>query len=357
MKQFYSTAVKVSLGVLIIAVVISLFGFIDINYFILRHSAAIGTYLLFVMIGLKSIYFIIKKQGNTEGKVYKFLRKNNMYQREQGLIVFNIIFIHIIMTTFMFMNDLNTLVYYYLSAIIPTLILIYMEITSFRPFQKLIKRWKQHHSFVWLIVPLVYLHVIMLSSASFKYLILGLIILIIGLIEKLVGLKRGTKHLTYLMIGAIFTVGQFVVTQGVTKYQASEEKNYTQMELSSETNQGSVESEVALSDVVTEESQTVSEAEPENQIYEDGTYTGSGQGHRGTIEVQTTIEDDQIISIDVISENEDEKWWQPVISTLPNAIIANNGVEGVDGIAGSTHSSDGLLSAVEESLEQAEIQA
>lgn len=360
MKEFYNTAVKVSLGILIIATIVSLFGFEEVNYSMLRHSAAIGTYLLFLMMGVKSVYFIMKRKEYTNNALYKILRKNNMYQREQGLIVFNIIFIHIIMTTLMFMTDLDSLIYYYASAIVPTLILIYMEITSFKPIQKIIKRWKQHHTLVWIVVPLIYLHVLILSSASFKYLVLGSIILLIALLERVVGLKKGTKHLRYLMIGFIITFSQLVITETVAKYQASGNENYVQMETSElessvqlETNSSTeaiqVESEKE------EEQSTVTEIEETNKIYEDGTYTGTGNGHRGTIEVQVVIEDDQILSVDVLSENEDDKWWQPVINTLPDAIVTANGVEGVDGIAGSTHSSDGLLEAVSDCLEQAKI--
>lgn len=87
--------------------------------------------------------------------------------------------------------------------------------------------------------------------------------------------------------------------------------------------------------------------------YQNGTYTGEGQGFGGTIQVEVTLEDDTITDIQVVSApGEDSAYLSQgkgVISTILDAQSTD-----VDTISGATFSSTGIINAVNDALGKAE---
>ncbi|ACB86031.1 flavocytochrome c [Natranaerobius thermophilus] len=90
----------------------------------------------------------------------------------------------------------------------------------------------------------------------------------------------------------------------------------------------------------------------EELALEEGTYEGSSYGHNAEIEVEVTIEDEDISDIEVLSHEESEILTDPVFEEIIPAIVENNNTN-VDSISGATVTSLALVSAVEDALKEA----
>lgn len=90
---------------------------------------------------------------------------------------------------------------------------------------------------------------------------------------------------------------------------------------------------------------------PEDTVFADGTYVGTGSGHNGDIIVEVTIENGIIIEVIVISHSETGGISDPAIIGIPAAIVSNNSTH-VDFISGATVSSRGIRNAVLNALEK-----
>ena len=89
-----------------------------------------------------------------------------------------------------------------------------------------------------------------------------------------------------------------------------------------------------------------------NQIYQDGTYEGSGTGFRGTTKVSVTIANDKITKITTVSYRDDKQYYDRAFSTVTKKIVSNQSTT-VDSVSGATYSSKGIMAAVENALSQA----
>ena len=83
-----------------------------------------------------------------------------------------------------------------------------------------------------------------------------------------------------------------------------------------------------------------------------GTYKGTAEGHNGKISVEVTVTADAISEIKVLSHNETEYISDPAIEKIPQAIIEKQSTA-VDAIASATVTSNGIMNAVEDALNQA----
>ena len=81
----------------------------------------------------------------------------------------------------------------------------------------------------------------------------------------------------------------------------------------------------------------------------DGTYTGTGNGFRGETKVNVTVKDGMISSIDIVSYQDDDKFFSRASSTVINNIIKSQSVN-VDAVSGATYSSNGIMEAVANAL-------
>lgn len=86
--------------------------------------------------------------------------------------------------------------------------------------------------------------------------------------------------------------------------------------------------------------------------YKDGTYTGSGMGYNGPVEVEVTIEGSVIIEVKVTASDEDDPYYTWVLKQIPDAIVEKGSAD-VDTVSGATTSSKALISAVKDALEKA----
>ena len=87
--------------------------------------------------------------------------------------------------------------------------------------------------------------------------------------------------------------------------------------------------------------------------YNDGEYFAEGKGIGGDVPVTVTVEGGKIASVEVGENSETQGIGSKAIEQLPEAIVAANGTEGVDGVSGATVTSKAIFTAVDEALEQA----
>lgn len=81
----------------------------------------------------------------------------------------------------------------------------------------------------------------------------------------------------------------------------------------------------------------------------DGTYTGEGQGFRGTTSVSVTVENGKITDITVVSYQDDESFFVRARDTIISEIINAQSLS-VSCVSGATFSSNGILEAVANAL-------
>lgn len=88
-------------------------------------------------------------------------------------------------------------------------------------------------------------------------------------------------------------------------------------------------------------------------VYKDGSYTGTGKGRSGDMEVTVTITDGKISDIVVNSHAESSDIGAPALDKLIQNAIAANSAE-IDGASGATMTSDGFREAVAQALAKAQ---
>ena len=96
------------------------------------------------------------------------------------------------------------------------------------------------------------------------------------------------------------------------------------------------------------------EPEPEPVLkYQNGTFTGSGEGYYGKVTVSVTISDDVITSISIDSYIDDDDYFGDAQSGVVSAILSTQSPD-VSAVSGATYSSKGIMAAVRDALAQAE---
>ena len=71
----------------------------------------------------------------------------------------------------------------------------------------------------------------------------------------------------------------------------------------------------------------------------------------GEVKVKVTMDGDKIAKIDVLSQNDTPDFWSKAYPSVADAIIAAQSTE-VDVAAGATKSSEAIMAAVKNALEQ-----
>ena len=82
---------------------------------------------------------------------------------------------------------------------------------------------------------------------------------------------------------------------------------------------------------------------------EDGTFTGAAGGYAGEIELEVTVENGRVTSIEVLSHSETRRLFDDALGTIRQQIIDRQTTD-VDSVSGATGSSDGIIRAVENAL-------
>lgn len=102
-----------------------------------------------------------------------------------------------------------------------------------------------------------------------------------------------------------------------------------------------------------EETDTEEESDDSENVYEDGTYTGSAQGFGGAITVQVTLANDEITDIQVTSAPGEDSAYLSQGEGVISSIISAQSTD-VDTVSGATFSSTGIINAVVDALGKAE---
>lgn len=89
----------------------------------------------------------------------------------------------------------------------------------------------------------------------------------------------------------------------------------------------------------------------EETAYVDGTYEGQGEGMH-PLKVSVEVKDGKIASVTVTEQQETEGVADPALEQIPAAIVENNSTD-VDIVSGATLTSNGIIEAVNNALEQA----
>lgn len=84
---------------------------------------------------------------------------------------------------------------------------------------------------------------------------------------------------------------------------------------------------------------------------EDGTYTGSGEGFKGTTTVQVTVQDEMITEIEIVSSSDDKQYLNKAANGIISEILESQSIE-VDTVSGATYSSKGIIAAVADAMDE-----
>ena len=102
-----------------------------------------------------------------------------------------------------------------------------------------------------------------------------------------------------------------------------------------------------------EETDTEEESDASENVYKDGTYTGSAQGFGGAITVQVILANDEITDIQVTSAPGEDSAYLSQGEGVISSIISAQSTD-VDTVSGATFSSTGIINAVVDALGKAE---
>lgn len=98
---------------------------------------------------------------------------------------------------------------------------------------------------------------------------------------------------------------------------------------------------------------TTATAKTSSNLYNDGTYEGSGIGFRGgTTTVSITIKNDVITGINTISSQDDPPYYDSASESIISQILDSQSTD-VDVVSGATFSSKGIIEAVSNALNKA----
>ncbi len=110
-----------------------------------------------------------------------------------------------------------------------------------------------------------------------------------------------------------------------------------------------IQPEATLTPAVTNGTQADS---VQTSAYKNGTYTGTGYGFRGQTKVSVTIQNGEVTDVVTVSTQDDQKWYQRAFSTIANRIVSSQSAD-VNAVSGATYSSQGIMEAVANALDQA----
>lgn len=85
------------------------------------------------------------------------------------------------------------------------------------------------------------------------------------------------------------------------------------------------------------------------------TVQSSAEGFKGMITVEVRVADGEIKAAQLIS-SEDSDFTKPMIEALLTQAVENGGTAGLDAVAGATFSTKAVLKALDEAVENAEIE-
>lgn len=186
---------------------------------VIALSAKFGMIALAVMFAIKNVALAHKRGTN---RAVDLLRKQLPMQREQGLIAFNAFVLHALATIALYLirqqMNIGTVMYISFTAFIPTILMVYLYITSFKPIQKRVKGWKKSHTFGWLLFGTVIAHELLLNNklelTTLIATVLAIGTLVYGFILRFNN-KRSRKQLIVTVSGFLLIAIMFLVNDAI----------------------------------------------------------------------------------------------------------------------------------------------
>ncbi|EWM52797.1 FMN-binding protein [Ruminococcus flavefaciens] len=95
------------------------------------------------------------------------------------------------------------------------------------------------------------------------------------------------------------------------------------------------------------------EAQEQSCRFKNGTFEGTGEGYSGKVHVSITIENDTITSFSANADDDDPDFFDDAKSKVIPQIKDSLSADGIDACSGATYSSNGIIEAARNALEQA----
>ena len=142
------------------------------------------------------------------------------------------------------------------------------------------------------------------------------------------------------------------LTKRVEKLEEQQKEMLSALEEAAK-NQEAVQAEAKDKSKETDSAESEEGSDDSENVYKDGTYTGSAQGFGGAITVQVTLANDEITDIQVTGAPGEDSAYLSQAEGVISSIISAQSTD-VDTVSGATFSSTGIINAVVDALGKAE---
>lgn len=142
------------------------------------------------------------------------------------------------------------------------------------------------------------------------------------------------------------------LTKRVEKLEEQQKEMLSALEEAAK-NQEAAQAEAKDKSKETDSAESEEGSDDSENVYKDGTYTGSAQGFGGAITVQVTLANDEITDIQVTGAPGEDSAYLSQAEGVVSSIISAQSTD-VDTVSGATFSSTGIINAVVDALGKAE---
>lgn len=142
------------------------------------------------------------------------------------------------------------------------------------------------------------------------------------------------------------------LTKRVEKLEEQQKEMLSALEEAAK-NQEAAQAEAKDKSKETDSAESEEGSDDSENVYKDGTYTGSAQGFGGAITVEVTLASDEITGIQVTGASGEDSAYLSQAEGVISSIISAQSTD-VDTVSGATFSSTGIINAVVDALGKAE---
>lgn len=142
------------------------------------------------------------------------------------------------------------------------------------------------------------------------------------------------------------------LTKRVEKLEGQQKEMLSALEEAAK-NQEAAQAEAKDKSKETDSAESEEGSDDSENVYKDGTYTGSAQGFGGAITVEVTLASDEITDIQVTGAPGEDSAYLSQAEGVISSIISAQSTD-VDTVSGATFSSTGIINAVVDALGKAE---
>lgn len=142
------------------------------------------------------------------------------------------------------------------------------------------------------------------------------------------------------------------LTKRVEKLEEQQKEMLSALEEAAK-NQEAAQAEAKDKSKETDSAESEEGSDDSENVYKDGTYTGSAQGFGGAVTVQVTLANDEITDIQVTGAPGEDSAYLSQAEGVISSIISVQSTD-VDTVSGATFSSTGIINAVVDALGKAE---